>query len=459
MYYFLKRHLYLMYSLLCVIYIINLFLGNDRFTFVIALLTIPVLFVSFIAASRLFKVLGLFFVSLGGILFAISGLPISDALIYFTRNIGLIALLSMLPWMNSVVRSGRYDRRINELMKANAKNLGTLYVRSKLTTYTLVSFINLPGLTFSQQILQENLASYEKKFRNSFISQVSLRAFAVALVWSPMEIMVALSVDATGVSYFALMPWLMIFSLTMILIDLMWGRKVYGKHSYHPVFPHPPRTFSNRQIFINIIQLFTALFLFLGLVILFSHLFQLNFILSVTLAIFPFSCVWAFVMKRWKSFLAIGWKTWKMRTNHLQNFVVLFCSLAFFTNSLNATPVLGIIQEPFLQAADSPLIILIFIQFTYLLMSMIGIHPIATISVLAEVVTPLYTIIDPLSIGIVLITGALATATVGTYGVTVTITSMNTKQNPYRITLKNMPYALIYGFIGTLLAYLVLLFR
>lgn len=87
---------------------------------------------------------------------------------------------------------------------------------------------------------------------------------------------------------------------------------------------------------------------------------------------------------------------------------------------------------------------------------MFGIHPIATIGVLMEVVTPLYDIMTPLSVGIVLITGALATASVSTYGVTVTITSININQNPYRITLNNMPFTLVYGMVGVLLAYFLL---
>ncbi|WP_269758228.1 hypothetical protein [Thalassobacillus sp. C254] len=96
------------------------------------------------------------------------------------------------------------------------------------------------------------------------------------------------------------------------------------------------------------------------------------------------------------------------------------------------------------------------IQFTYLSMSMIGVHPVATVGVLIEVLPPLYEIINPMSIGMVLVTGALATACAGTYGITVTMTSMNTKQNPYRITLRNLPFALTYGAVGVIMGYLLL---
>ncbi|WHZ01172.1 hypothetical protein QNH48_19410 [Neobacillus sp. YX16] len=87
---------------------------------------------------------------------------------------------------------------------------------------------------------------------------------------------------------------------------------------------------------------------------------------------------------------------------------------------------------------------------------MFGIHPIATVGILTGIITPLLEIMNPVSIAIVLITGYVATFTVGTYGLLVTLTSENLEQSPYRITLKNMPFALFTGLIGTLVAYLLL---
>jgi len=277
----------------------------------------------------------------------------------------------------------------------------------------------------------------------------------MALVWSPMEIIVAISVDATGVSYVTMLPWLLLISLLTMIIDNVWGRFYYSKIPYQAP-QETVRNLSVKTIALQFGHLFIALVTFLFLIVFTSNLLDLNFILTVTLVILPFSFIWSLLMKRVRSFLAIGWHTWKIRTNGMQNFVVLFVSLSFFSNSLNATPVLGVVQQPFLAVADYPFVILIFIQMTYLILSMFGIHPIATIGVLMEVVAPLYQEINPLSIGIVLITGALATASVATFGVTVTMTSMNTKQNPYRITLKNMSFALIYGAVGTLVAFFLL---
>ncbi|WP_100372839.1 hypothetical protein [Bacillus sp. FJAT-45037] len=453
---FLKHRLYVVYTFILLMYIVNTFISSDLITYVVGCLAIPMFLLSFAGASKLFRILGCIFLVVGTGMYMYSGLPLYQIPLYFTSTMPLLAFLTVLPWMNSIVRAGRFDRRINDLMKANVSDMGKLYVRSSFTTYILCAFINLSALQLSQEVLLKNLATMKKKVRDAFISQTTLRAFALALCWSPMEIIVAITVDATGVSYLSYLPWLFLCSFLVLLLDFVWGKKKYEALPYHPVDLRPAKQVNPAKIALQIVKLLVALTAFLVLVVSIGNTFKLNFILSVTLVILPFAFAWAIVMRRVRSFLAIGIQTWKMRTNNMQNFVVLFLSLAFFSSSLNETPFLQMIQEPFFAAAETPILVLLLIQGMYLLMSMIGVHPIATIGVLIEALHPLYDVVNPLSIGMVLITGALATATVGAYGVTVTMTSMNTKQNPYRITLRNMPFALVYGGIGTLIGFFLL---
>ncbi|MCM3713889.1 hypothetical protein M3202_07310 [Alkalihalobacillus oceani] len=453
---FLFRHLYIFYSAILILYVGNTFISSSLVDYVIGVLAIPMLLLSFKGASRLFRTLGCIFLSIGMLFYFYSGLPILDLPLYMTSTMQLLAFLTVLPWMNSVVHAGRFDRRMNEVMKANVSSLGKLYVRSSFTTYMLCTFVNLSSIPLTQEVLLENLAKAKKKLRDTFISQTTLRGFSLALAWSPMEIIVALTVDATGVSYMTYLPWLIICSVTVLLADWLWGRKKYQSISYEPSGTGAARSLQPRRLVGQIVKLFLALSVFLVAVVTIGNVFQLNFILSVTLVILPFSFIWSILLKRWNSFITIGWRTWKVRTNHMQNFVVLFLSLAFFSSALNETPFLHYIQQPFFAASEYPLLILILIQLTYLVLSMIGVHPIATIGILVEVLQPLYDIMNPLSIGMVLITGALPTAAVGVYGVTVTMTSMITKQNPYRVTWANLPFALVYGGMGVLLGYLLL---
>src|SRR5699024_887575 len=213
---------------------------------------------------------------------------------------------------------------------------------------------------------------------------------------------------------------------------------------------------NNKDLRKKIVHLATALILFLTLVIVIGNLFNLDFSLTVTLLILPFSFVWSIIMKRRKTFWTIGWNSWKEKTNTMQNFILLFISLSLFSYSIGNTTFLEVIQEPLMTISEYPLLIFFLIQIVFIFLSMFGIHPLGTIGILGSLLTTLLNFYNPLSIAIVMVTSAVATLTVGTYGLVVTLTSMNLDYSPYRITLSNLVYSLLYGGVGSLVAYFLL---
>lgn len=447
------KNLYIFYSGVFIIHIINVFIEGDTLNYIIGILAILMLAVSFIGASNLFRILGGAFILVGGIVFVTSGQSFIEIPKLLTSNMSLLTLLAMLPWMNSVVRSGRFDRSLNSLLNVNATDLGKLYPRSSVTTMTLAAFLNLSAASISQDSLKANLRSLDTKVRNSFIGTATLRGYTIALLWSPLEILLAVSIFTTGVDYVSLLPWLLLIAAITFVIDSVWGRLHYKKYTYD----NPVKASVNmKEVMKKMIHLIAALVIFLTLVITLGNLFNLDFIFSVTILIFPFAFIWAQLMRRGISFWKIGWPTWKEKTNTMQNFVVLFIALAFFANSISGTAFLDFIQRPILAFIDYPILIFFIIQLVFILLSMFGVHPIATIGILSGVVATLLETMNPISLAIVLTTSAVSTLTVGSYGLVVQLTSMNTGQNPYRLTLNNMPYALLYGGIGSVIAYLLL---
>lgn len=447
------NYLYIFYSSVFLLHIINVFIENKSLNYFIGILAILMLLVSVAGASPLFRVLGGAFIFVGGIVFFTSGQSLVKIPELLTSNMSLLTLLAMLPWMNSVVRSGRFDRNLNKLLNVNASDLGKLYPRSSITTLTLAAFLNLSAASISQDVLKDNLRSLNKKVRNSFIGTATLRGFTLALLWSPLEILLAVSILMTGVDYVSLLPWLLLIVAITFIIDAIWGRFHYKKYTYEK---NTATKANMKEILKKVIHLMTALVIFLTLVIVIGSWFHLDFIFTVTILIFPFSFIWAWIMRRACSFWVIGWKTWKQKTNTMQNFILLFIGLAFFANSISGTAFLEVIQRPILMFIDYPLIIFLSIQLIFIFMSMFGVHPIATMGILGGVITALIEIMNPISVAIVLITSAVATLTVGSYGLVVQLTAMNIGQNPYRITFTNMPYALLYGGIGSIIAYFLL---
>jgi hypothetical protein len=260
----------------------------------------------------------------------------------------------MLPWMNTVVQSGRFDRSLNQLIKTNVSDLGKLYPRSSIITHTLAAFLNLPAATIAQEVLKTNLTSLPKELRNSFITTATLRGYSLALAWSPLEITLAVAIYTTGVDYVSLLPWLLVIAVVTILSDSQWGRIHYKKYTYGNSFGDKQQNIKVKELTKKVCHLVLSLALFLTLVILLGKLFELGFSLTVTLLIFPFAFVWSIIMKRTRRFWVIGWNTWKTKTNTMQNFFVLFTSpsLSLFSNSLNGLSLLDIIQKPLLLVSE-----------------------------------------------------------------------------------------------------------
>jgi hypothetical protein len=451
----LSDRLFILYSVVLALYLVNVFLDISYIEWTVGILTVPTLMLSYYYATRLFQVLGGLFLAAGSFMFLSAGNPVNNFPLYLISNMNLLVFLSMLSWINSAAYIGRYEKSIKGLMKVNVGHLGDLYPKSVLTSGTLMTFLNLSAVNLSQGILIDSLKAVNKRIRDRFIARSTIRAFALTMIWSPMEIMVGIVIDATGVSYLSYLPWLLLVSFTVLIIDLQLEKRSFRSVPYksHGI---ADRYQAMKDIYLKMFKLLVILGLFLAAVMITSQWFQFSFILAVTLVIFPFSFIWAVFMNKVFLFLRIGYKTWRKKTNHLQNFFVLFISLSLFSKSLNQTEALTWIQYPFSAFKEYPVVILVLILFTYIGLGLLGVHPIATVGVLLEILRPFFEVFNPMGIGVMLIVGALATASSGTYGIVVTMTSINTQQNPYSITVTNLPFTLIFGSIGIAVAYFLL---
>jgi hypothetical protein len=110
---FIEEYMFVIYTSVLFLFVLNTFIANAILAYVVGVLSIPMLCVSFLGAAKLFRILGVIFLSVSIALFIYSGLPIYQIPIFMTSTMPLLAFLAMLPWMNSVVRAGRFDRQIN----------------------------------------------------------------------------------------------------------------------------------------------------------------------------------------------------------------------------------------------------------------------------------------------------------------------------------------------------------
>ncbi|GAE92059.1 hypothetical protein JCM21714_1039 [Gracilibacillus boraciitolerans JCM 21714] len=81
----------------------------------------------------------------------------------------LLALLAVLPWMNSVVAAGRFDKLMQHLLKGNVKDLGQLYQRSTTAMMSLTAFLNVSSATIDQDVLVDNLKPFRKNLLTNLL--------------------------------------------------------------------------------------------------------------------------------------------------------------------------------------------------------------------------------------------------------------------------------------------------
>lgn len=449
----LYQHVYILYVTVLFTNLFTLLIGFSKFDLILGVLSGIMFLIAFPKSTHLFKALGVSFTLIGTILYMTSTLEFLKIITTLKENLPILTLFMMLSWMNSIAKSGRYDNLLNKIMKVNTKNLGSLYNKTSLATFSLATFLNLPAIDISQDMIKSNLKSYSDKFINKFINMTSVRSYAIALLWSPLEVVVALVIFVVDIKYIQVFPWLLLSVVFIFFIDNLSGNIKFKKNIYTNTQHFTPFTKYDIK---KLIFLISMLLLFLLSIITITYFNVLDFMTTVSLLIFPFSFAWATIIKRSKRFLAIGWPAWKKSVNNMNNFVVLFISLALFSGGITNSALTSHINNFIISFVDFPFLLMIFIQVFVLFMTLIGVHPTATIGIFSGIIGPLTKVIEPVSLAIILIVSSVSTFASSTYGILVTMTSFNTNQNPYKITLANIIFTLILGTFGTLLAYLLM---
>ncbi len=443
----------LFFTLLVISYVLNLFLKSNNVTYLIGLLAIVSIIISIKGATRLVKIFSAIFISMSLFLFKMTDLTIVEIPMHMNSTVMIIVLLYVLPFINNIFKVGRYDRTINQLLKLHISNLGQMYYRVSLASYILSLFLFFAALPLVYETYKNNLKHLSIKIKNQFSSKVIVRGFSMAMVWSPIEVLVAISVELTQVSYLRVLPWLMLLSIIYLAMDWVWGYFLFKKHD----LPHQENVkVSLYPIIKKIASILLILLLFIFVVTLVNQILHISFLMAVALTIIPFSLVWSLLISKPRLYIRYSWLNWKKGTPSLNHVILMFLPLGFFNAMITNSSVIDKIQQPFIALSEMALLLFIVIHLTCLILSLIGIHPLVTLSLFGMMIHPLLEVINPISLTIVLITATLSTASVGTFNTTVIIMSSLQQINPFQISKTNFVFGLLYGAMGTTLAWILL---
>ncbi|SDI19214.1 hypothetical protein [Alteribacillus bidgolensis] len=444
---------FLTYTMYVFLYVIHIFIENDYLLYGIGLLGIAAMFISFYGANRTYRVLAAVFFSVSVFLFLVHDLPVKDIPFYFTSMGLLLSLLYMIPLINHFMIVGRYERSLYRLLQSNTADLAQFYRRTSFTHYVLGLFIFLSAIPIVYRFVEKRLTGFSQDVFHRFATQSMLRSFASVNVWSPIEVYIALVLGITSVSYLSILPWLFGFSILMLMLDWILAGK-YHKYSF--VNETGPKQFITKKEGRKLVTMVLFFVLFISAASMVHLLIGIDFFEAIIIVILPYTFIWAAAIKRMITFRRYNILTWPRQINTMQNFMLLFLTLGLFNAIVEQTNFFAAVRESMAGIGGTPILLFLLLQLSALGLACTGVHPLVTISMQGLFVEPFLQEINPLSIAIVMITATLANDAAGTFNVPITMMSQYMKRQPYQLTLWNLPFALIFGGTGVVIAYLLL---
>lgn len=431
------------YTVLIAIYILSRFFHAPVISYSTGAVALVALAISAVYARGLYLISGAIFLLIGFVLFIQSKQPWHTFILHFEQVLGLLSLFFVLPFMNSIIRVGRYDKHLSLLLQDQAADLNHLYRRSSGVCHILGLFLNIATAPLLIKSLNVILHDLPKKVLTKFYSQNLLRAYALCLTWSPMEVMVSSTIDITKVQYFIIFPILL--SMAIIMLGFDWLMSSYKYKGIQIAF-HTPHFFNKKKGYKKAFELIGMLLLFIFMVSTVQHFLQKGFLFSVVLLIIPFSAIWSLFIKKGKRYFTVAIQHWKERTRGLANYFFMFLGAGLFVEMLADSQLLSFLKPVFELGTEKTLILYSTIGLYFFITSLIGFHPLVGFALLAELLQPFLVDIPSIPLSIVLICSSLSTVMFSPFNISVSILSDELNAQSYRIGSWNMIFAL--GYIG-----------
>ena len=441
----------LIYPLVIFLYILATLFPAEYLNYAVGISAQIALFLSFIHARGLYLYSGIVFCVTGIVLFYLPRAPWHQLFLHFDTMIGILALFLLLPFLNSLILVGRYDQNLSKLLEYSVKSVGDLYQRGAIVTHILGLFLNIATIPLLYQSMRKSLSGYSTAFSNRFFSKNLLRAYALCLMWSPMEILIIQTLDITGTSYLSLAPLLLVLTISILAADIYISRKRY--HEY-PI-ARKQNEVTLPAIFTKIKELFLLLIMLVAVVSLLNHVIDRGYLFALVLCIIPISLLWAFKLGKIKRYLTHCIPHWKHKTMGLANYFFMFLCAGFFVSMIGKTSWIHTVQQLLIEQSDHIIILFVFIGAYFVITSYLGFHPLVSIVLLGEMLRPVLSEVAGIPLSIVLIICSLSTVMYSPFNVSITILANEMNRNVYVVGFRNLPFAFMLMASSISFAYII----
>jgi len=430
----------LIYIILPFIYVANLFFKSSGWDWFITILAAISVLISVVSVRSIYLVSSLVFIATGTAIYASYPITSMDLNRSFHSTIGVLGIFLVIPFIQFMIHIGKYDKSLNRLITYRVRQVSGIYRRISFGTYLLAIFLTIATLPVGVHTFSKKLPFIKGEEKQIFLSRAMLRAYSLALLWSPVELIVVVTVDYTHTQYLILLPLLLASSVVTLGVDWL----VQGKHYSQPLAASavPIQAGAIRRDVRKLAQLLLAVILLLLVVLYVDHWLKTGLLVAIILTLLPFSFVWSLCLRKSRHFGIYVKNQWMGSVKGLPNFHAMFLSAGFLISMAQRSELSTYLSD-FLHYSSDHLhlfVFLLLISGLFWILSFSGFHAVVTIILLTEILLPAFAGFEHV-LSLVLIGTQMSLITISPFNVATSMMSSLIQVSPLRLVQWNVLYA------------------
>ncbi|QQK76411.1 hypothetical protein HUG15_13135 [Salicibibacter cibarius] len=357
----------------------------------------------------------------------------------FGENASILTLFITVPILSIPVRIGYYLDALDDFYKRRINNANQFYFMSSSTSFLFSVLLNLGSLPLLYQMLNTE----QNKALSGKLRKALLRGYVLAVMWSPYFISMALVISYFDVSWAQIFPFGVIIALTGLAVGYGMERERKKEHNgvqQDVTFENTRNNGANKlkQLIATGLAITASIFII-------EFYSELSVIVVVSVTAVCAAVIWSLFLRKIKPFFGEFKNTYFTSLPNMKVELVLFATAGFFGAVIVQTDFKQWMDQFFSLVGTNIIILAVVIIGIVVLLSMVGVHSIVTVTLMAVSLSELPQFEQShLAIAIMLLTSWSLASILSPFSGLTLLTSSLTNRSSFQVGMKeNWVFALI----------------
>jgi hypothetical protein len=394
-------------------------------------------------------------VLVGSVIFMTRDVSTMNMIQAFGRNINLLALFLVVPFIGVIISVGGYLTALKyKVQEQERKGISHPYLFSTLLNSSMGTILNLGSILITHRIAEESFTQYQSKV----MGIVLLRAFAFCMLWSPYFVNVGLVLVLFDVSW-GKIGWIgMLLGLVYFAIcGLFFAHiRIPGDAEMKPVEKAGEFSSAENSRKLRSLLLWTASLLILSFYLDYKLDINMLTIVSLLALIFPF--IWSMVIGVTREYMQNISEAVIYSFDRLKNEIGIFISAGYFGVSLTYTNLGELISNYIFHfSMGSAYFLSVLVILFTIILAMIGVHPVVVLIGIGSSLSPVLFGVSPEFLAVLLLLSATLGAIVSPFTGAVIMTANLIHETPWFVVKHNALFVFVLVLVLPMVLYMFFL--